>query len=69
MNAINAINSASNNEELIRHLECLSGVLSELRRRERGSELPPWLRQGLREADDHLVSAQVALQALQAATI
>jgi hypothetical protein len=58
--------SASKNEELIKHLECLSGVLSELRRREAGSALPAWLGRGLSEADHHLMSAQVALLALQA---
>lgn len=58
--------SLSQNEELIKQLECLSGVLSELRRRERGSELPTWVRHGLREADEHLAFAQHALQALQA---
>lgn len=51
-------------EELIKHLECLSGVLNELRRREKGSELPTWLRTGLLQADFHLLSAQVALQEL-----
>ncbi len=43
--------SAFKNEELIKQLECLSGVLGDLRSRERSSELPSWLRQGLREAD------------------
>lgn len=56
---------ASQNEQLIKHLECLSGVLGELRQREQRSELPSWLRQGLREADHHLMAAQIALLALQ----
>ncbi|RYZ04661.1 MAG: hypothetical protein EOO73_22815 [Myxococcales bacterium] len=57
--------SASKNEELIGHLECLSGVLSELRRRGLEGVVPPWVAQGLREADQHLRSAQIALLALQ----
>ncbi len=59
--------AAARNEELIKHLEYLSGVLSELKRREQGSQ-PPWLRRGLLEADYHLLSAQVALQDLQQVT-
>lgn len=57
--------SRSHEEELIEHLECLSAVLSDLRSGEHVGELPPWLHQGLREADHHLISAQAALQALQ----